>query len=66
MDTNYFEDELWKCEKIETEARQVLHNIHISLNRSGGRINFETLTRPANSSIEPKADNEITTFLKGQ
>ena len=43
MDTNYFEDELWKCETIENEAKVVLHHIHVSINQTrGSRINFES------------------------
>jgi hypothetical protein len=42
MDTNYFEDELWKFESIENEANEVLHHMHVSMNQTrGSRINFE-------------------------
>lgn len=45
MDTNYFEDELWKCETIENEARAVLHHIHVSINQTrAARINFDSLS----------------------
>lgn len=45
MDTNYFEDELWKCETIENEAKVVLHNMHVSINQTrAARINFGSLS----------------------
>lgn len=67
MDTNYFEDELWKCETIEIEARAVLHNMHVSMNQTrGSRINFESAFRPSCSSldsIESKLNNTDNTFF---
>ena len=67
MDTNYFEDELWKFESIEIEARAVLHNMHVSTNQTrGSRINFESASRPSCSSldsIESKLNNTEDTFF---
>lgn len=61
MDTNYFEDELWKCETIENEAKAVLHNMHVSINQTrAARINFDSLSI---DSIESKTDNQISTFF---
>lgn len=61
MDTNYFEDELWKCETIENEAKVVLHNMHVSINQTrAARINFDSLSI---DSIESKTDNQISTFF---
>ena len=67
MDTNYFEDELWKCETIENEAKVVLHHIHVSINQTrGSRINFESASRPSCfslDSIESKLNNTEDTFF---
>ena len=61
MDTNYFEDELWKCETIENEAKVVLHNMHVSINQTrAARINFDSLPI---DSIESKTNNQISTFF---
>jgi len=61
MDTNYFEDELWKCETIENEAKVVLHNMHVSINQTrAARINFDSLSI---DSIESKTNNQISTFF---
>jgi len=49
QDTNYFEDELWKTETIENEAREILHKMHVSTNETrGNRINF---TDPPPASV---------------
>lgn len=61
MDTNYFEDELWKFESIEIEARAILHNMHVSINQTrAARINFDSLSI---DSIESKTNNQISTFF---
>lgn len=62
MDTNYFEDELWKCETIENEAKVVLHNMHVSINRTRAAcINFESSS--SIDSVESKTNNQISTFF---
>lgn len=62
MDTNYFEDELWKCETIENEAKVVLHNIHVSINRARAAcINFESSS--SIDSVESKTNNRNGTFF---
>ena len=62
MDTNYFEDELWKCETIENEAKVVLHNMHVSINRTRAAcINFESSF--SIDSVESKMNNQNGTFF---
>ena len=62
MDTNYFEDELWKCETIENEAKVVLHNMHVSINRTRAAcINFESSS--SIDFVESKTNNQNSTFF---
>ena len=61
MDTDYFEDELWKCETIENEAKVVLHNMHVSINRTRAAcINFDSFSI---DSVESKTNNRNGTFF---
>ena len=61
MDTNYFEDELWKFESIEIEARAVLHNMHVSTNQTRAAcINFNSFSI---DSVESKTNNQNGTFF---